>query len=232
MYKIELHAHTKPVSGCGQLSPRELIEAYHEVGYSGIVITNHFIDEYFKKDAEGFLKYYMNAYHECEEEAAKYGMKIYWGAEFRFSAYIQDFLVYGVDESLLRKMIGAFNYSFSDFHKLVNENGGLFVQAHPFRHSTLTIPATDLDGIEIYNMHSGHSSHNPAAKILREEFKIPYATSGSDCHEYCHVGRGGIISEYLPENNSELCELIKSGNYEFIHNYDFNYVEVGKVFKK
>ena len=93
MYKIELHAHTRPVSGCGQLLPSEIVSAYNNVGYKGIVVTNHFIKDYFKKDAEGFLSYYMNAYHECEEAAAKYGMKIYWGAEFRFSAYIQDFLI-------------------------------------------------------------------------------------------------------------------------------------------
>lgn len=223
MYKIELHAHTKPVSGCGQLTPQELIKAYNDVGYKGIVITNHFIDEYFTKDPEGFLKFYINAFHECEEEGSKYGMKVYWGAEFRFSPYVQDFLVYGVDEHLLRKMMNAFNYSFSDFHKLVNDNGGLFIQAHPFRHSTLVIPASDLDGIEILNMHPGHPSHNPAAKVLREEFNIPYATSGSDCHEYCHVGRGGILSEILPKDNTELCALIRSGNYEFIQNKDFNY---------
>ena len=85
------------------------------------------------------------------------------------------------------------------------------------------IPASDLDGIEILNMHPGHPSHNPAAKVLREEFNIPYATSGSDCHEYCHVGRGGILSEILPKDNTELCALIRSGNYEFIQNKDFNY---------
>ena len=228
MYKIELHAHTKPVSGCGQLRPAELLKAYNDVGYKGIVITNHFIDEYFAKDPEDFLKYYMNAYHECEEEGAKYGIKVYWGAEFRFSAYIQDFLVYGVDENLLRKMMTAFDYSFKDFHNLIKENGGLFVQAHPFRHSTLVIPVRDLDGIEIYNMHSGHDSHNVCAQTLRESFGIPYATSGSDCHESCHVGRGGIVSKYLPKDNSELCELIRSGDFEFIHNYDFNYEKTGK----
>lgn len=229
MYKIELHAHTKPVSGCGQLLPAELLKAYNDVGYNGIVITNHFIDEYFKKDPEDFLKFYMNAYHECEEEGAKYGIKIYWGAEFRFSACIQDFLVYGVDESLLRKMAGAFDYSFKDFHELVKSNGGLFVQAHPFRHNTVIVPASDLDGVEIYNMHAGHNSRNPVAQALREEFKIPYATSGSDCHEYNSVGRGGIISKYLPKDNAELCDLIRSGDFEFIHNYDFNYEKFGKV---
>ncbi len=228
MYKIELHAHTKPVSGCGQLLPAELMKAYNDVGYNGIVITNHFIDEYFKKDPEGFLKFYMNAYHECEEEAAKYGIKVYWGAEFRFSACIQDFLIYGVDESLLRKMMTAFDYSFKDFHKLVNDNGGLFIQAHPFRHSTLVIPASDLDGVEIYNMHPGHDSRNQCAQVLRENFGIPYATSGSDCHEACHVGRGGILVENMPEDNAALCDLIRSGKFEYIHNYDFNYLDFGK----
>lgn len=225
MYKIELHAHTKPVSGCGQLRPEELMKAYSDVGYKGIVIANHFTKDLFAKDPEGRLEYYMNAYRECEEAGEKYGIKVYWGAEFRFSAQIQDFLVYGVTESLLRKMVNAFDYSFEQFHELVKSEGGLFIQAHPFRHIDLIIPISDLDGIEMYNMHSGHDSRNACAQLVKEKFGIKIATSGSDCHEYCHVGRGGIEVDELPEDNKALCEVLRNGNFNYITNYDFNYCE-------
>lgn len=226
MYKIELHAHTKPVSGCGQLRPDELIKAYSDVGYSGLVVANHFTTDYFREGSEAELQNYMSAYKESEEAGEKYGVKIYWGSEFRFAQYIQDFLVYGVTESMLRKMVKAFDYTFEEFRALVNSEGGLLVHAHPFRHPDLLIPITDIDGIETHNMHARHNSRNELAQLLFEKYKIGFATSGSDCHEYNSVGRGGIVVEKLPENNTELCELLKSRNYELIHNYDFNYEEI------
>ncbi len=223
MYKIELHAHTKPVSGCGQLRPEEIVKAYNDVGYSGLVVANHFYKENFSEGTEAELQRYMSAYKECEEAGEKYGIKIYWGAEFRFSRYIQDFLVYGVNDSMIRKMTKAFDYSFEDFRSLVNSEGGLLVQAHPFRHSDLIIPVTDLDGIEVYNMHANHNSRNELAQLLFEKSNLSLATSGSDCHEYNSVGRGGIMTEILPKDNAELCDILRNGKFEHIHNYDFNY---------
>ena len=41
-YRIELHAHTNPASGCSDVTPQEMVEIYHTLGYDGIVITNHF----------------------------------------------------------------------------------------------------------------------------------------------------------------------------------------------
>ncbi|MBQ7014990.1 MAG: PHP domain-containing protein [Clostridia bacterium] len=223
MYKIELHAHTKPISGCGQLTPEELVKAYKDVGYSGIVIANHFTNDFFIEESEEELQRYMTAYKEAEEAGEKYGVKIFWGAEFRFSPQIQDFLVYGVTESLLRKMMHAFDYTFEEFRALVKSEGGLFVQAHPFRHLDLIIPLTDLDGIELYNMHAKHNSKNDLTELLLTKYKVGFATSGSDCHEYDSVGRGGILCEKMPENNAELCDILRNREYELIRNYDFNY---------
>ncbi|MBR5570286.1 MAG: hypothetical protein IKW10_05260 [Oscillospiraceae bacterium] len=38
-YRIELHAHTNPASGCSTLTPGQLVEFYAEKGVDGIVIT-------------------------------------------------------------------------------------------------------------------------------------------------------------------------------------------------
>lgn len=223
MYKIELHAHTKPISGCGQLTPEELVKAYKDVGYSGIVIANHFTNDFFREETEAELQKYMTAYKEAEDAGERYGVKIFWGAEFRFAGQIQDFLVFGVTESMLRKMIHAFEFTHEEFRALVNAEGGLFIQAHPFRHPDLFIPITDLDGIEVYNMHARHNSRNELTELLFAKYKLGFAASGSDCHEYDSVGRGGIICKEMPKNNSELCDILRSREYELIHNYNFNY---------
>ena len=41
-YKIELHAHTSPGSGCSELPPREFLSRLRTQGYHAVVITNHF----------------------------------------------------------------------------------------------------------------------------------------------------------------------------------------------
>ena len=40
-YRIELHSHTYPGSGCSTLTPAEMVRIYAEKGYHGVVITNH-----------------------------------------------------------------------------------------------------------------------------------------------------------------------------------------------
>ena len=42
--KYEIHSHTKETSQCAKISAKELVEKYKELGYSGIVITNHYSD--------------------------------------------------------------------------------------------------------------------------------------------------------------------------------------------
>ena len=44
-YLYETHLHTFPVSKCAGKNPvRETLEFYREQGFTGIFITNHFID--------------------------------------------------------------------------------------------------------------------------------------------------------------------------------------------
>ena len=42
-YKYQLHTHTSPSSKCGVMSPRELCKALADGGYTGAVLTNHFM---------------------------------------------------------------------------------------------------------------------------------------------------------------------------------------------
>ena len=41
-YRIELHAHTSPASGCSEITPKEMVDTYKSLGYDAVTITNHF----------------------------------------------------------------------------------------------------------------------------------------------------------------------------------------------
>ena len=41
-YRYDLHCHTNEGSKCSDMSVNEMVSLYHELGYSGICITDHF----------------------------------------------------------------------------------------------------------------------------------------------------------------------------------------------
>ena len=44
MYKYELHCHTSESSRCGQTSASDMADFYKKAGYTGLVITDHFLN--------------------------------------------------------------------------------------------------------------------------------------------------------------------------------------------
>lgn len=44
LLKYETHTHTSEVSRCSRISSKELVRFYKECGYSGICITDHFLN--------------------------------------------------------------------------------------------------------------------------------------------------------------------------------------------
>ena len=56
-YRIELHAHTNPVSGCSEIPPEALVRIYREKGVHGIVITNHMIPSLVQKEKEDAINW-------------------------------------------------------------------------------------------------------------------------------------------------------------------------------
>ena len=42
-YKYEMHSHTNACSACAVSTAEEMIQAAKEVGFAGIVFTNHFL---------------------------------------------------------------------------------------------------------------------------------------------------------------------------------------------
>lgn len=47
MYKYELHAHSSECDRDAYLSARELVHLYHEAGYDGMVMTDHYIERFY-----------------------------------------------------------------------------------------------------------------------------------------------------------------------------------------
>ena len=66
-YKIELHAHTSPVSGCSHIPPAEIVRRLADKGYHAVAITNHFCyDNQFMK-ADDPVSVYLADYYAAKD---------------------------------------------------------------------------------------------------------------------------------------------------------------------
>ena len=215
-FRIEMHAHTKPVSPCSEISPEEMVETYSELGFDAVVIANHFIyylTEGFTKDEA--IDRFLKDYEDTCKAAEKRGLKIILAAEVRFDENFNDYLIYGVDRKILETVYDYFPKGLKAFREEVNLEKSVFLQAHPFRDRMTLMDAHLLDGVETFNVHPGHNSRiGQAAKYAKEnDLKIKIA--GTDYHHpnHNHEGLSAVRTKVLPKDTFELAEILKSGDY-------------------
>ncbi|MBE7022950.1 MAG: PHP domain-containing protein [Ruminococcaceae bacterium] len=216
-YRIELHAHTSPVSSCGAVSPEDMVELYHQRNYHGIVVTNHFnrynIERFPEFSKEAYIDSYLKAVDDAKKVAEKYGITVFVGAEIRFDENPNDYLLYGVDRDILSVCYDYFSKGLEAFRKEVKLPGSVLVHAHPFRNGMTRVSPELVDGIEILNLHPGHNSSVALSTRYAYETKAKIKTAGSDFHEKFHLGCGALLAKEMPTDTFELVELLKSGDY-------------------
>lgn len=211
-YKYDLHVHTSPVSMCGDIEPRGVVDRYSDLGFSGIVITNHFsalvLRDYKTKDE--FIEFYMKDFREAYEYGKEKGVNVILGLEARFPENANDYLVFGITEEDVYR---AYDFIFDDyenFYKGFKNEHNLILQAHPYR-KMCTLQRCDLlDGIEVFNMHPHHNSAVAlAAKTARENphFVI---TAGTDFHHEGHQGLGATLFKEEIKDSLSLASALKS----------------------
>ena len=224
MFKTELHCHTKDASGCSNMSAEETVERYLEYGYSTIVLTNHFGAFATMMEQSQWLEHCAKTYRAYDNmlRAAEGKINVILGMEARFEQNGNDYLVYGgFDREFLESYGGALlKLGIRDFSVLIHERGGFISQAHPFRYNSVVTQPGYVDGIEVFNGHFKHDSHNDIADAWAEHFgKIK--TSGSDHHDHDHYPDGGIATDEPITSIEQLVSTLRSGKYELVRDYPF-----------
>lgn len=225
MYKFELHAHTSDCDKMAEVSGADLVKAYHNAGYSGMVITDHYAsfflewfgDEFDINNHKTVIDRYLRGYFSARNEGEKIGFTVLCGAEVRLDGDPNDYLVYGLEEDdfynlpLLNSLpnVEALSY--------VLPKSAVIVQAHPFRNNMRVCSPDAFFGIE---------THNGGTELFRNEMAREYArcykkkmTSGSDTHSMDAVGLGGIMTGEKIESSPQLVSVLRSGEYSLIENY-------------
>ncbi len=213
-YKLELHAHTRPQSGCADIPPAELVRIYAEHGYDAIAITNHFTRDmdYGLGSAEKNIEFYLTGYTEAAEAGERLGIKVIFGAELRFSENNNDYLVYGFDPERLPAIYAALTGGIKRFYREFKRPDNVIIQAHPFRDGLVRESFRCIDGLETFNVHPNHNSRpGLAAKYAHENGLL--AVAGTDAHHSGMLCLSAIAAKTLPGNTHELAKLILSQDY-------------------
>ena len=216
-HKIEMHAHTKPMSSCSSVDSAELVKLYHQKGYDGVVIANHFSNYSLNKmqgfDKEAYIDAFLENVAEAEKAAEKYGMTVYLGCELRFDENDNDYLIYGVDRDILYKCYYYMDKDISAFRREVSLPQSVFIQAHPFRGTVNLVDPSLLDGMEMLNMHPWFNQIPSKTIQYTYENNLKIKTAGSDFHAPDHVAGSALRAKFIPKDSFELAELLRSGDY-------------------
>lgn len=227
MYKYETHLHTKEASACAGATGSEMVLAYKEAGYAGIIITDHFfygntcIDRSlpWNEWVEAFVKGYENA----KKKGDEVGLQVFFGWESCYQG--TEFLVYGLDKAWLLAHPEIKDATIEEQWELVNAGGGLIVHAHPFRDEPY-IPEIRLfpqyvhavEGINAtHSSPLSYSHRNPDFNTQALEYAAKHdlpVTSGSDGHINAVFG-GGVATKQPLKDIADYVKIIKErGEYE------------------
>ena len=208
-YTTELHAHSFPVSGCGDFSAEEVVEIYKSAGASSLCLTNHLGPG----NADLGAEYYLEDFYKARE-AASAALNVILGVEMRFEGSSNDYLVYGVSEEDIPRFIELVPHGIENFYKEVKSERNVIIQAHPFRKGVTLAPLDSIDGIESFNIHPGHNSRvGIGARYAK--LKDLLVTGGTDFHHEGHQALCLMRSKEEMKNSYDVAEAIKSRNVIF-----------------
>lgn len=191
-FKYETHLHTCEASACASSQGCEYISAYKKLGYDGIFVTDHFFggntcisrELTWQERIELYCSGYEGALAEAEKQNKEDGrnFKVFFGIEQTFQG--DDYLLYGLDKNWLLDHPDIENMNHQQLFDAVNHEGGLMIQAHPFRLrgyiNAIHLHPREVHGVEVYN--GGNSpDQNELALHYAQLYNFPM-TSGSDIH--------------------------------------------------
>ena len=223
-YKFEMHTHTAECDLYAKVGGAEIVRMYHDRGYSGIVITDHYFSLFFDWFADelsgashrAVMDRWLRGYHAAREEGERLGFTVLSGAEVRFDGAINDYLVYGLEEDFFYRAPLLNRLRTVEELKEVLPPDALIVQAHPFRNNMTVCDPAPLFGIEGYNAGT-EPFRNEMAEMFAKHYGKPIL-SGSDFHHAKALAKGGIATDHRIETASDLVSVLRDGAYCLIEN--------------
>lgn len=215
-YIYETHLHTKESSACAHNTAEEMVLAYKEAGYTGIMVTDHFFHGNTSVDRalswRDWVETYCRAYENAKAAGDRIGLQVFFGWEQSYRG--TDFLIYGLDKTWLLQHPEIRDASIEEQYQMVHRDGGMVVHAHPYREADY-IPEIRLfpdfaDAVEVVN--ASHQNERAVYNDKALEYALAHnfpQTEGSDIHSVKLFGGGMAFSRRL-ESVFDYMEAVKN----------------------
>lgn len=219
MYKYETHLHTFPVSRCARAGVEETLAFYKKLDYTGVFITNHFLDGNIDVDPalpyEEKIEFYFSDYEKAVEIGKKLGIDVFCGVELSYCG--TDFLIYGLDKQWYLAHPEIMTMRKSQELAFMMEQGALIIQAHPFREANyidhIRLFPHCVHGVEVIN--AGRTkAQNHMAQVYAAHYGL-LEFAGSDNHTAANQKNlAGMCCEERIVNVADFVEKVKSRQAE------------------
>lgn len=221
LYRYETHCHGSQCSACAHSTAQELVRAYKDAGYAGLVLTDHFIHGNTCVDTSlpwaARMACYYGAYLDAKAEGEKLDFDVIFALEHAYGGG-QEVLVYGIDLPFLLDNPDIPQLTIDEFAERVHGYGGILIQAHPYRYGGWEVPVRLelVDGLEIFNAGNDPVKNQMALQKSMEAHCI--LISGADTHYKgeARIGQAGITLPYRITNEKELVTALKKGDHQCI----------------
>jgi hypothetical protein len=213
-FKIDMHVHTSDVSWCAHIPGQEIPGYYLTAGYQGIVITDHYLADYFDHWGDipwkAKIDHFLAGYRAAREAGSKKGLTVYLGVELRMDQDKNDYLLYGADQDFLENHPALYQLELGKLKQLAGQHGALLFQAHPFRYGEDVAKPEVLHGVEVFNGNVARSEQNQRALDFARNHGL-CMVSGSDFHDLNNLGKGGLeFAQPIPDNRV-LVQALRDG---------------------
>jgi len=211
-YLYETHLHTRESSSCGVSRGREYVQRYMDIGYSGIIITDHFFNGNTRADRnlpwKKWVQEYCRGYELARDEGLRRGFDVFFGWEESLDG--NDYLIYGLDKEWLMTHPEAAYWTPREQFDEVTRSGGCVVLAHPFRFiqsmDRISFHSKCIHAVEAAN--SGNSQISDALAWSYAKKLNVSATAGSDIHCATDIRGNTVFGVYLDKKMETITDYV------------------------
>ena len=215
MYKYDLHLHTMEGSACGRSSIHDMIRRLHSLGFSGAVVTNHFLGGNTSVDRslpwDEAVRQFSVAYEEGKKTAKELDFDLLFGLEQGYGNG-KEFLCYGITPQFLYDRPFLRSNDLALWYKEVHEAGGFLAFAHPFRDRGYITNPDEMpnlslcDGIEAYNFCNLAEENEKAFSAFSKTDRVLIA--GGDHHADSLPASFGVAFSERVRTEKELAKRL------------------------
>lgn len=232
MFYYELHSHTNAASLCSIVEPEAYVDFYIKMGFSGMVVTDHFYHGNTSVNRrmpwDMFIDGYCEGYYRAKREGDKHGFTVLFGFEQKFIDGNDEYIVLGISPDWLKTHPEIRDMDRIPFFDTIHKAGGFVIQAHPFREryyiSDIRLSLDYVDAIEVYNQGDTDEQTRRAYEYAKN-LGLPM-TAGTDIHSiHDREVVGGIGLEKKITTIEELIGEIKNKKITILPTVEFERIK-------